>query len=165
MIHRLTRLESVENTGLVHGQINCILRPLLLLASAGILVNPDILFLPRMRLLLWWLLLLLLIALIPRTLATAGACLLLLYGRHLGRPVPIIRLVISSLILVIRVIELPRCPSTTVVPLGLPLTLRSKCGLQWVSQCITICNLYCFGQCGRHIPLSFCHNMVSCRHP
>jgi hypothetical protein len=66
MIRRLTRLESVENTRLVHGQTNCILRPLLLLASAGILVNPDILFLPRLRLLLWWLLLLLrlLIALI-----------------------------------------------------------------------------------------------------
>jgi hypothetical protein len=66
MIRRLTRLESVENTRLVHGQTNCILWPLLLLASAGILVNPDILFLPRLRLLLWWLLLLLrlLIALI-----------------------------------------------------------------------------------------------------
>jgi hypothetical protein len=51
MIRWLTRLESMENTGLVHGQINCILRPLLLLASASILVNPDILFLPRLRLL------------------------------------------------------------------------------------------------------------------
>jgi hypothetical protein len=89
MIRRLTRLESVKDTGLVHGQVNCILRPLLLLASADILVNLDILFLPRLRLLLRWLLLLLkllrlLIALIFRTLATVGACLLLLHGRHLG---------------------------------------------------------------------------------
>jgi hypothetical protein len=80
MIRRLTRLESMEHTGLVHGYTNCILRPLLLLASAGILVNP------RPRLLLWWLLLLLrlLIALIFRTLATAGSCLPFFYGRHLG---------------------------------------------------------------------------------
>jgi hypothetical protein len=56
---------------------------LLLLASAatGILVDPDILFLEGLRLLL--LLLRLLIALISRTLATAGAPLFFLYGRYL----------------------------------------------------------------------------------
>jgi hypothetical protein len=64
----------------------------------------------------------LLITLISRMLATASACLILLYGRHLGRPVPIIRFVISSLVPVIRAIKLPRCPGTTVVPLRLPLT-------------------------------------------
>jgi hypothetical protein len=55
---------------------------LLLLASAatGILVDPDILFLEGLCLLV---LLRLLIALISRTLATAGAPLFLLYGRHL----------------------------------------------------------------------------------
>jgi hypothetical protein len=121
MIRWLTRLESVEHTGLVHGQINCILRPLLLLASAGILVNLDILFLPRLHLLL--LLLRLLIALISRTLATARAYLLLLYGRHLGQAISIIRPVISSLILIIRAIELPGSPGIIVVPLVLPLTL------------------------------------------
>jgi hypothetical protein len=88
MIRRFTRLKCVEHTGLVHGQTNCILWPLLLLASTGtgILVNPDILFLPQLRLLLRWLLLLLrlLIALISRALATVGACLLFFYGRHLG---------------------------------------------------------------------------------
>jgi hypothetical protein len=60
---------------------------LLLLTSAGtgILVNPDILFLEGLSLLLWLLLLLrLLIALISRTLATAGASLFFFYGRHLG---------------------------------------------------------------------------------
>jgi hypothetical protein len=109
MIHRIPRLESMENTGLVHGQINCIFRPLLFLASADILVNLDILFLPRLRLLLRWLMLLLrlLTALISRTLATTGACLLLLYGRHLGQAIPIIRPVISSFVPVIRAIELP----------------------------------------------------------
>jgi hypothetical protein len=112
MIRRLTRLESVENTGLVHGQINCILWPLLLLARSSILVNPHILLLPWLHLLLRWLLLLLrllrlLIALISRTLATTGACLLLLHSRHLGQPVPIIWPIISSLVPVIRAIELP----------------------------------------------------------
>jgi hypothetical protein len=55
---------------------------LLLLASAaaGILVDPHILFLEGLRLLL---LLRLLIALISRTLATAGAPLFFLYGRQL----------------------------------------------------------------------------------
>jgi hypothetical protein len=54
---------------------------LLLLASAdaGILVDLDILFLEGLRLLL----LRLLIALISRTLATAGAPLFFLHGRHL----------------------------------------------------------------------------------
>jgi hypothetical protein len=57
---------------------------LLLLASAAadILVDPDILFLEGLRLLLL-LLLRLLIALISRTLATAGAPLFFLHGRHL----------------------------------------------------------------------------------
>jgi hypothetical protein len=56
---------------------------LLLLASAaaGILLDLDILFLEGLRLLL--LLLRSLIALISRTLATAGAPLLFLYCRHL----------------------------------------------------------------------------------
>jgi hypothetical protein len=82
MIRRLTRLECVKHTRLVHGQTHCIFQPLLLLASAatGILVDPDILFLEGLRLLL---LLRLLIALISRTLATAGAPLFFLYGRHL----------------------------------------------------------------------------------
>jgi hypothetical protein len=124
MIRRLTRLKSMEATWLVHSQIYYILWPRLFLASACILVNPHIHLLPQLRLLLWWLLLLLrlLIALISWTLATAGACLLLLYSLHLGRAVSIIQPVISSLVLVIRAIELPRCPGTTIVPLRLPLT-------------------------------------------
>jgi hypothetical protein len=85
MIRRLTRLECVKHTRLVHGQTYRILRPLLLLtgSSASILIDPDILFLEGLRLLLWLLLLLLLrllIALISRTLATAGAPLLLFHG-------------------------------------------------------------------------------------
>jgi hypothetical protein len=74
--------------------------------------------------LLRWLLLLLrlLIALISRTLATAGACLLLLYGRHLGQTVPIIWPIISPLVPVIRAIEPPRCAGTTVIALTLFLT-------------------------------------------
>jgi ABC-type cobalamin transport system permease subunit len=109
MIRRFTQLESMEATRLVHSQIYYILQPLLFLAIFDILVNPHILFLPRLRLLLWWLMLLLrlLIALISRTLATAGACLFLLYGCHLGRAIPIIQPDISSLVLVIRAIELP----------------------------------------------------------
>jgi hypothetical protein len=157
MICRLTRLKCVEHTGLVHGQTNCILRPLLLLASAGagILVNLDILFLPRLRLLLRWLLLLLrlLITLISRTLATVGACLLFFYGHHLGRTVPVIQPIISLLVPVIGAIELPRSTDIVVVPLAVPLTLQSKRGLQWVSQCITVCNLDCLGQRGQHISL------------
>jgi hypothetical protein len=80
MIRRLTRLECVKYTRLVHGQTYCILRPFLLLASAtaGILVDLDILFLEGLLLLLR-----LLIALISRTLATASAPLFFLYGRHL----------------------------------------------------------------------------------
>jgi hypothetical protein len=83
MIRRLTQLEYVKHTRFVHGQTHCILRPLLLLtsAAAGILVDPDILFLEGLCLLLRLLLLLLLrllllrllIALISRTLATTGA--------------------------------------------------------------------------------------------
>jgi hypothetical protein len=157
MIRRLTRLKCVEHIGLVHGQTHCILRPLLLLASAGIgiFVNPDILFLEGLRLLLRLLLLLLrlLIALISRTLATAGAPLFFFYGRHLGRTIPVIRPVISSLVPVIRAIELPGSTGVVVVPLALPLTLRSKCGLQWISQRITVCNLDCFGQRFRHLSL------------
>jgi hypothetical protein len=88
MIRRLTRLECVKHTRLVHGQTHRILRPLLFLTSdaAGILVDPDILFLKGLCLLLRLLLLLLLrllIALISRTLATAGAPLLFLHGRYL----------------------------------------------------------------------------------
>jgi hypothetical protein len=83
MICRLTRLECVKHTSLVHCQTHCILRPLLLLAgtAASIFVDPDILFLERLRLLLWLLLLLLrlLIALISRTLATTGAPLFFFY--------------------------------------------------------------------------------------
>jgi hypothetical protein len=94
-------------------------------AAADILVNSDILFLEGLRLLMWLLLLLLrlLIALISRTLATAGAPLLFLDGHYLCRSIPIIRPVISPLISVIRVIELPRSPDVVVVPLGLPLSL------------------------------------------
>jgi hypothetical protein len=79
--------------------------------------------------------------------------LLFFYGCHLGRTVPVIRPVIPSLVLVIRAIELPGSTGIVVVPLALFLTLRSKCGLQWVSQCITVRYLDCFGQCGRHISL------------
>jgi hypothetical protein len=52
----------------------------------GILVNQNILFLEGLRLLLRLLLLLprLSVALISRTLATAGAPLFFFYGRHLG---------------------------------------------------------------------------------
>jgi hypothetical protein len=94
-------------------------------ASTGILVDPDILLLEWLRLLLWLfvLLLRLLIALISRTLATAGAPLLFLYSCYLCRSIPVIRPFISSLIPVIRAIELPRSPSIVVVPLGLPLSL------------------------------------------
>jgi hypothetical protein len=49
-------------------------------AAAGILVDPDILFLEGLRLLL---LLRLLVALISRTLTTAGAPLFFLHGHHL----------------------------------------------------------------------------------
>jgi hypothetical protein len=94
-------------------------------AAAGILVDPDILFLEGLRLLLWLLLLLLLrllIALISRTLATAGAPLLFLHGCYLCRSIPIIRPVISPLVPVIWAVELPRS-SGVVVSLGLPLSL------------------------------------------
>jgi hypothetical protein len=91
-------------------------------AAAGIFVDPDILFLEGLCLLLLLLLLRLLIALISRTLATAGAPLFFLHGRYLCRSIPIIRPFISSLVPVIRAIELPRSPGIVVVPLGLPLS-------------------------------------------
>jgi hypothetical protein len=121
MIRRLTRLKCVEHTWLVHGQTYCILRPLLLLASTSILVHLDILFMEGLRLLLR--LLLLLVVLISRTLATAGAPLLFFYGRHLGRTVPIVLPIITSLVPVIGVIELPGSTGMVVVPLSLPLAL------------------------------------------
>jgi hypothetical protein len=98
---------------------------LLLLAgtSTGILVGPDILLLEWLRLLLRLLLLRLLIALIFRTLATAGAPLFFLHGSYLCRSIPVIRPVISSLVLVIRAVILPWPPGVVVVPLGLPLSL------------------------------------------
>jgi hypothetical protein len=125
---------------------------LLLLASAGvgILVHPDILFLEGLRLLLR--LLLLLVVLISRTLATAGAPLLFFYGRHLGRTIPVVLHVISPLVPVIGAIELPGSTGIVVVSLSLPLALRLKGGLQWISQCITVGDLDCLGQCGQHIP-------------
>jgi hypothetical protein len=86
--------------------------------TAGILIDPDILFLERLRLLLR-----LLVALISRTLATAGAPLLFLYCGNLSRSVPMIRPFLSSLIPVIRAIELPWSPGIAGVPLGLPLSL------------------------------------------
>jgi hypothetical protein len=93
-------------------------------ASAGILVGPDILLLERLRLLLWLLLLLrLLIALISRTLATAGAPLFFLYSGNLSRSIPVIRPFLSSLVPVVRAIILPWSPGVVVVPLGLPLSL------------------------------------------
>jgi hypothetical protein len=78
-------------------------------ATAGILVDPDILLLEGLRLLLRLLLLLLrlLIAFISRTLATAGAPLLFLYSCYLHRSIPVFRPFISSLVPVIRAIELP----------------------------------------------------------
>jgi hypothetical protein len=93
--------------------------------TAGILVDPDILFLERLRLLLRLLLLLLrlLIALISRTLATAGAPLLFLYSGNLSRSIPMIRPFLSPLIPVIRAIELPWSSGIAGVPLGLPLSL------------------------------------------
>jgi hypothetical protein len=125
MICRLTRLECVEHTRLVHGQTHCILRPLLLLSggSAGILVDPDILLPEGLRLLLRLLLLRLLIVLIPRTLATAGAPLFFFHSRYLRRSIPVIRPFISSLVPVIRAIVLPWSPGAVGVPLGLPLSL------------------------------------------
>jgi hypothetical protein len=125
MICRLTRLECVKHIRFVYGQTHCILRPLLLLSggSAGILVDPDILLLEGMRLLLRLLLLRLLIALISRTLATAGALLLFLHSCYLCRSVPKIRPLISPLVPVFRAIELPRSPGVAIVPLGLPLSL------------------------------------------
>jgi hypothetical protein len=85
MICWLTRLERVKHTRLVHGQTHRILWPLLLLtgAAAGILVDPDILLLEGLRLLL---LLRLLIALISRTLATAGALLLFFHSCYYSVP-------------------------------------------------------------------------------
>jgi hypothetical protein len=125
MICRLTRLECVKHTRLVHGQTHCTLRPLLLLTggSAGILVDPDILLLEWLRLLLWLLLLRLLIALVSRTLATAGAPLFFLHGGYLCRSIPVIRPIFSSLVLVIRAVILPWSSGVVVVPLGLPLSL------------------------------------------
>jgi hypothetical protein len=121
MIRRFTRLKCVEHTRFVHGHRNCILWPLLFLvgATAGILVDPDILFLEGLRLLL----LLLLVALISRTLATAGAPLFFLQGRYLCRSIPTIRPIISPFIPVIRAIGLARSPVVIVVPVGLPLSL------------------------------------------
>jgi hypothetical protein len=115
--------------------------------GTGIHVHPDILFLEGLRLLLRLLLLLLrlLIVLISRTLAAAGAPLLFFYGRHLGQTIPVILLVISSLVSVIGAIELPGSTGVVVVPLSLPLSLRIKGRLQWVSQCITIGNLDSLG--------------------
>jgi hypothetical protein len=54
MIRQLTRLECVKHTRLVHGQTHHILRPSFLLTgdAAGILVDPDILFLEGLHLLL-----------------------------------------------------------------------------------------------------------------
>jgi hypothetical protein len=94
-------------------------------ATAGILVHPHILLLEGLRLLLQLLLLLqgLLIVLISRTLATADTPLLFFYGRHLGRTISVILPVISPLVLVIGVIELPRSTGVVVVPLSLPLSL------------------------------------------
>jgi hypothetical protein len=91
--------------------------------SAGILVDPDILFLEGLRLLLWLLLLRLLIALVSRPLATAGALLLFLHGCYLCCSIPIIRPFISPLVPVISAIELPWSPGIAIVPLGLPLSL------------------------------------------
>jgi hypothetical protein len=87
-------------------------------AAAGILVDPDILLLEGLRLLLW-----LLIALISRTLATAGAPFFFLHGGYLCRSIPVIWPFISSLVPVIRAIVLPWSPGAVVVPLGLPLSL------------------------------------------
>jgi hypothetical protein len=128
MIRRLTRLECVKHTRLVHGQTHRIFRPLLLLTgdTAGIFIDPDILFLEGLRLLLRLLLLLLLrlrIALVSRPLATAGALLLFLHGCYLCRSIPVIRRFISPLVPVIRTIELPWSPGVAIVPLGLPLSL------------------------------------------
>jgi hypothetical protein len=93
-------------------------------ASAGILVGPDILLLEWLCLLLWLLLLLrLLIALISRTLATAGAPLFFLYSGNLSRSISMIRPFLYSLVPVIRAIILPWSPGVVVVPLGLPLSL------------------------------------------
>jgi hypothetical protein len=93
-------------------------------ASAGILVDPDILLLEWLRLLLWLLLLLrLLIALISRTLATTGAPLFFLHSGYLCLSIPVIRPFLSSLVPVIRAIVLPWSPYVDVVPLGLPLSL------------------------------------------
>jgi hypothetical protein len=94
--------------------------------SAGILIDPDILFLEGLRLLLRLLLLLLLrllIALVSRSLATAGALLLFLHSCYLCHAIPIIRPFISPLVPVIGTIELPRSPGVAIVPLGLPLSL------------------------------------------
>jgi hypothetical protein len=118
MVCRLTRLEPVKHTRFVHGQTYRILRPLLLLTvgSAGILIDPDILFLEGPSLLLRLLLLLLLrrlIALISRTLATAGAPLLFLHGCYLCCAIPIIRPLILPLIPVIRAIKVKSMKSFT----------------------------------------------------
>jgi hypothetical protein len=94
--------------------------------AAGILVDPDILLLEGLRLLLRLLLLRLLrllISLIPRTLATTGAPLFFLHRGHLCRSIPVIRPFISSLVLVIGAIELPRSPGIAGIPLGLPQSL------------------------------------------
>jgi hypothetical protein len=125
MVCRFTRLECVKHTRLVHGKTHCILRPLLLLpgCSAGILVDPNILFLEGLRLLLRLLLLRLLIALISRTLAIAGTLLLFFHSRYLRRSIPEIWPFISSLIPVISAIVLPWSSGAVGVPLGLPLSL------------------------------------------
>jgi hypothetical protein len=123
MICRFTRLEGVEHTRFVHSQTNSILRSLFFLAgtTTGILVHPHILLLEALRLLL--LLLRLLVVLISWMLATAGAPLLLFYGRHLGQTISIVLPVISPLVPVIRAIELPGSTGIAIVPLILPLSL------------------------------------------
>jgi hypothetical protein len=125
-------------------------------AATSILVHPYILLLEWLRLLLRLLLLLqrLLVVLISRTLATAGAPLLFFYGRHLGCTVSIVSPVISPLVPVIGVIELPGSAGiVAVVPLSLPLSLGIKGGLHGVSQSITVGDLDSLSQSGRHISL------------
>jgi hypothetical protein len=128
MIRRFTRLKCVEHIRFVHGQTNCIFRPLLFLASAttGILVDPDILLLEGLCLLL--LLLRLLIALISWTLATAGTPLFFLHGRYLCRSIPVIWPIISPFIPVISAIGLPDPPTLLLFWWVYPCPCESRVG-------------------------------------
>ena len=138
MVGRLPQQLGMVTARSVEHLIIRVLRPRSIEWSPGVITPRRPLLRPRVPLLL---------SIELRMLATAGALLILLHGRHLVRTVPVVRRISLP-----EILHRPR-----LVRSGSHIGSDDRFGrygrLHWVTQSIHVSYLDCIGEGGRHISL------------